>query len=79
MAADGEHAMSFYVGGSGDDGTLWIQQAVDLAGVDRLRLQGYSERESATTIAKIAAYAGPATDLSEAAFDTSVASEDHEG
>ena len=79
VAADGEHALSLFIDGSQDDGTLWVQQALDLAGVDRLALQGYSEQESVNTIAKIAAYAGPETDLSEADFDTSAASEDHAG
>lgn len=81
LASDGEQALALSIDGRQDDGTVWVQQPVHLAGVDELALDGYSESESFNTIAKVAVYTGPAPagTLTESDFDTSAASEGHEG
>ncbi|MEF8830796.1 MAG: hypothetical protein V5A23_04585 [Halobacteriales archaeon] len=81
MAADGDRSLRLAIDGSADDGTVWVQQPVDLTDHETLAVAGYSEQESFNTIAKVAAYAGPLPDggLSEADFDTDRATEDHEG
>ncbi|MFW5956583.1 MAG: PT domain-containing protein [Halorhabdus sp.] len=81
QAASGERALALEIDGSADDGTVWVQQQVDLSGVETLSLAGYSEKESFNEILKVAAYAGPVPEkgLSETDFDTSEHLADHEG
>lgn len=81
QAANGQHALELYIDGSQDDGTIWVQQAADLSTVDSLSVEVYSEQESFNTITKLAVYTGPAPEdgLSEGDFDTSRATETHEG
>jgi len=81
VASRGNQAVEFFLDGVADDGTIWVAQEVDLAGVETLAIDGYSETESFNTIAKLATYAGPVPekDLAEADFDTGQATEDHEG
>ncbi|MDG5777827.1 hypothetical protein VB773_05810 [Haloarculaceae archaeon H-GB2-1] len=78
-AADGDHALSLYIDGRQDDGTLWVQQDVDLSEYDSLALDVHSDSESFTVVTRVAAYAGPRTDLVEGTFDTTQAVENHEG
>lgn len=80
VASDGDRALACTIDGSADDGTVWVEQRVDLSGVEEISVAGYSAQESFNTIAKIAVYAGPDPDrdLTESDFDTSRATEDHE-
>ena len=81
VAADGDRALALEIDGSADDGTVWVQQEVDLTDVETLSVAGYSEQESFNEILKVAAYAGPFPhdDLAEADFDTTEHLADHEG
>jgi len=81
VAAHGNQAVEFFLDGVADDGTIWVGQEVDLAGVGTLAVDGYSGTESFNTIAKLAVYAGPVPEgsLEESDFDTERATEDHAG
>lgn len=81
VAADGDRALALSIDGRQDDGTLWVQQAVDLTDAATLAVDCYSEQESFNTISKVATYTGPEPDspLTEQSFDTSEAVEDHAG
>ncbi|AWB27738.1 hypothetical protein [Halococcoides cellulosivorans] len=81
VASDGDRALACTIDGSADDGTVWVEQRVDLSGVSEVSVDGFSAQESFNTIAKLAVYAGPDPDgdLTESDFDTSKATEDHEG
>ena len=81
FASQGEQSIEFFLDGSADDGTIWVQQEVDLTDVETLAVDGYSASESFNTIAKMAVYAGPVPEngLTEGDFDTERATEDHEG
>ncbi|MFB6295719.1 MAG: hypothetical protein ABEH66_02635 [Halobacteriales archaeon] len=81
VASQGNQAVEFFLDGVADDGTIWVAQEADLAGVETLAVDGYSETESFNTVAKLAVYAGPVPGkgLAEADFDTERATEDHEG
>lgn len=78
-ASDGERALSLYVEGTQDDGTIWVQQPVDLSGVSTLSVD-YEVTESFNVRSKAAVYAGPAPEdaLVEADFDTSNAIDGHD-
>jgi hypothetical protein len=80
-SAEGEQALSLFIDGRQDDGAIWVQQRVDLAGVSRLAVSVHSEMESFNTVTKLAVYAGPdpGRPLTETDFDTSRATETHEG
>lgn len=81
VAADGETALALEIDGSADDGTVWVQQEVDLSDVETLSVAGYSDQESFNEILQVAAYAGPVPEdgLAEADFDRSNQLADHEG
>lgn len=80
-AADGDAAVEFYVSGVADDGTIWVEQAVDLSDATAVELAAYSEQQSFNEIAKVAFFAGEKPDggLEEADFDRDEHVEDHEG
>lgn len=77
----GERSLSLFIDGRQDDGTIWVQQAVDLSGTSTLSVDVYSEGESFNTVTKLAVYAGPdpGRALGESDFDTTRATETHEG
>ncbi len=80
--AAGERSLAVSIDGRQDDGTVWVQQAVDLTDSDALSVAVHSPEESFNTITKVAAYAGPRPPrgrLREADFDTTAAVEDHAG
>ena len=72
--------MLLTIDGSADDGTVWVQQPVDLSNVDTLAVPVYSEEASFNTRAQVAAYAGPEPEggLVEADFDRSNAADGHD-
>lgn len=79
--SDGEWALSLFLDGSQDDGTIWVQQPVDLSTAMTLSVDVFSEQESFNTVTNLAVYAGPdpGRDLREQDFDTTRPTEDHEG
>ncbi|ACV11702.1 hypothetical protein Huta_1527 [Halorhabdus utahensis DSM 12940] len=81
LSADGETALAIEIDGSADDGTVWVQQEVDLTDVEALSVAGYSDQESFNEILQVATYAGPIPEdgLAEADFDRSNQLADHEG
>jgi len=78
-ANDGERSLALFIDGLQDDGTLWVQQPVDLSDAETLAFDVYSPSESFNTRAKVAAYAGPGGELAEEDFDTTAAADGHEG
>lgn len=80
-AADGEQSMYFFLEGTADDGTVWVEQEVDFTGVDEATVDVYSEQESFNIITQVAFFAGmkPDTGLQEADFDRDEDVQDHEG
>ena len=81
-AVAGQRSLAVSIDGLQDDGTVWVQQAVDLSGADALSVAVHSPEESFNTLTKVAAYAGPRPArgrLREADFDTSAPVEDHAG
>lgn len=80
-AYDGRRLLSLFIDGRQDDGTIWVQQQVDLREVDMLSVDVYSRMASANTVTKVAAYAGPLPDtpLVESAFDTTRPADAHGG
>ena len=80
-ASMGESGLQVLIDGSADDGTVWVQQEVDLSEVSTLKVDGYSEQNSFNTVLQVAAYAGPVPEdgLSEKDFDRDNSLWDHEG
>lgn len=80
-SSQGYQSIEFFLDGSADDGTIWVQQPIDLTGVETLAVDGYVEKESFNTIAQVAVYTGPDPDrdLVEADFNRDNATEDHDG
>lgn len=78
-ASSGEQSLELSIDGRQDDGTVWVQQPVDLGRGSTLALDVYSPQESFNTITMVAAFAGPDRVLRENEFDTSQAVEDHGG
>ena len=82
LAAAGQRSLALTIDGRQDDGTLWVQQRVDLTDKETLSVAVHSPEESFNTITKVAAYAGPRPargHLREEDFDTTQAVEDHAG
>jgi hypothetical protein len=81
FASQGNQSIEFFLDGSADDGTIWVQQEIDLEGVETLAVDGYSETNSFNTIAQVAVYTGPVPEngLVEKDFNREYATEDHEG
>jgi hypothetical protein len=80
-AHDGAQSLELRIDGSADDGTVWVAQPVDFAGVDGVQVHGYSEAATFNVLARLAVYAGPTPEdgLREALFDTSEQTGDHAG
>jgi hypothetical protein len=78
-AADGDTALTLTLDGSHDDGTVWVQQEVDLTNVDTLAVDAYSPEPSFNEVTQLAAYTGPTAQLEETDFDRSEQVRDHEG
>jgi len=87
VSATSEHANSGSSGvemtldGSADDGTIWVQQAVDFADADRLEVHCYSPEATFNKLAELAVYTGPEPEggLVEVDFDRSEQTGDHQG
>jgi len=81
QASDGESALRIFIDGSADDGTVWVQQEVDLSEVSTLAVDGYSEQNSFNTVLQVATYTGPVPEdgLVETDFDREHSLWDHEG
>jgi hypothetical protein len=79
-ASDGTASFEAFIDGSQDDGTVWVQQPVDLSGHDYLAVD-YRVSDSFNEILQAAVYVGPDTDdaLTEADFDRSNSLAGHEG
>lgn len=79
--SDGDWALALFVDGRQDDGTIWVQQRLDLSRATEIALDVFSYQESFNTVAALAVYAGPdpGRGLVEGDFDTTRPSEDHEG
>jgi len=77
-SSDGETSCRLFIDGSQDDGTVWVQQPVDLSEYDYLAVD-YVASNSFNEIGKPAVYAGPEPDdsLTETDFDTSNSLEGH--
>lgn len=82
-AAHGQRALELFIDGRQDDGTIWVQQTVDLRNVETLAVAVHSPGQSFNTITKVAAYAGPSpakgNELTESDFNTEQSIEGHEG
>ncbi len=80
-SSSGESALEIFIDGSADDGTVWVQQEVDLSEVSTLKVDGYSEQNSFNTVLQVATYAGPVPEdgLVETDFDREHSLWDHEG
>jgi hypothetical protein len=74
-ASDGMWALQCSIDGGQDDGTVWVQQSVDLSAVSTLAVDYLTTEGGANTITKAAVYAGPPpgteATLTEADFDVS--------
>jgi hypothetical protein len=79
MASDGTRSLALSIDGSQDDGTLWVQQPLDLSGVGTVALDYRTVAGGANTITKAAVYAGPERSLAEAEFDVSEPLEREDG
>jgi hypothetical protein len=78
-AGDGDYALRLMLDGSHDDGTVWVQQSVDLTDVSTLAVDAYAPEPSFNLITQMAAYTGPVRDLTEQDFDRSEQVYDHTG
>ncbi|QSG10132.1 hypothetical protein [Halapricum desulfuricans] len=80
-ASDGQQGIEIFIDGSADDGTVWVQQEVDLSEVSTLKVDGYSEQNSFTTVLQVATYTGPVPEdgLVETDFNRDHSLWDHEG
>ena len=81
QAVEGDQGLQIFIEGSADDGTVWVQQEVDLSEVSTLKVDGYSEQNSFNTVLEVATYTGhvPEDPLVETDFDTEHSLWDHEG
>mgnify|MGYP000185732018 CR=1 FL=1 len=77
-ATHGQASCRMFIDGSQDDGTVWVQQPVDLSAYDYLAVD-YGVSTSFNEIRKAAVYAGPepSKPLTETDFDTSKSLEGH--
>jgi hypothetical protein len=78
-ATDGTRACRLYIDGKQDDGTVWVQQSVDLSDAEYLAVD-YRVSESINEIRIAATYTGPVPDepLTETDFDTERPLEGHD-
>jgi hypothetical protein len=80
-ASDGDKSISFYIEGIADDGTIWVEQIVNLTQSDSFKIDVYSEQKSFNILSEVAFFAGQKPDegLSEVNFNRDNDVEDHEG
>lgn len=80
-ASDGDRSLELYIEGVADDGTIWVEQSVDVTDVRSVTVDVYSEMNSANRMSQVAFFAGEKPDdgLSEADFDREKDIEDHSG
>jgi hypothetical protein len=81
-ASHGDRSVQFTIDGVADEGTIWVQQPVDLTDVDAIAIDVYSRGESANVMTLAAVYGGPVpgpSGLTEDHFDTSRPVEGHSG
>lgn len=79
VASDGELSAGLYLDGKMDDGTIWLQQQVDLSEFDQVKLDAYSPQKSFNDIYQIAVYTGQPRFLVEQDFTVEDTFEKHEG
>jgi hypothetical protein len=79
-ASDGTTCLRGFIDGSQDDGTVWVQQPVDLSDHDHLAVD-YRVTDSFNEILQAAVYVGPSVEggLSEVDFDRSNSLSGHRG
>lgn len=58
-ASEGDQSLAVTIDGSQDDGTVWVQQEVDLTDVSTLSVDYLTSAGGANVITKAAVYAGP--------------------
>lgn len=78
-AVDGTKALRLTLDGSHDDGTVWVQQEVDLSDVSTLAVDAYAPEPSFNEVTQMATYTGPVRSLQETDFDRSQQVYDHTG
>lgn len=80
-ASDGDRSLELYIEGVADDGTIWVEQPVDLTDVQTVTVDVYSRMNSANRMSQVAFFAGEKPDggLSEEDFDREQDIEDHSG
>ncbi len=80
-AADSEHSMALFIDGVADDGTIWVEQPVNITPVDTVTVDVYSQQESFNRMSQVAFFAGkkPRDGLSERDFNREKDIEDHAG
>ncbi len=80
-AANGERSMALFIDGIADDGTIWVEQPVNITSVDAVTVDVYSQQESFNRMSQVAFFAGkkPRDGLSEDDFNREKDIEDHAG
>ena len=80
-ASDGTHSMALYIEGSADDGTIWVEQPVNITRASTVTIDVYSEQQSFNRLSEVAFFAGkkPQDGLSESDFNRENDIEDHAG
>ena len=80
-ASDGERSLELYIEGVADDGTIWVEQSVDITDVETVTVDVYSRMNSANRMSQVAFFAGEKPDdgLSEEDFNREKDIEDHSG
>jgi hypothetical protein len=80
-SSDGDKSVSFYIEGIADDGTIWVEQIVNLTQYDEFKIDVYSEQKSFNILSEVAFFAGQKSEegLSEVDFNRDNDVEDHEG
>jgi len=79
LSSDKTQSLRLFIDGSQDDGTVWVQQRVDLSSHSTLSIDIYNDEESFNRITQPAIYTGPEKELEEKDFDRSNSIEDHSG
>ncbi|WP_249038717.1 hypothetical protein [Haloterrigena salifodinae] len=80
-ASDGDHSLALYIDGTADDGTIWVEQPVNVSRVRTVTVDVYSQQESFNRMSQVAFFAGkkPRSGLEESDFDREKDIEDHSG
>ncbi|QRV17360.1 hypothetical protein JMJ58_19760 [Haloterrigena salifodinae] len=73
--------MALYIDGTADDGTIWVEQPVNVSRVRTVTVDVYSQQESFNRMSQVAFFAGkkPRSGLEESDFDREKDIEDHSG